>query len=50
MVPPVDGSTPTTPTGLAYTGASVAWPIGLGALLLLTGIGLLLVQRRRARG
>ena len=34
-------------SGLAYTGASVLAPIGLGVLLLGGGVALLLVQRRR---
>jgi len=44
-------STPSAPTasgpGLAYTGASVAGPLAIGALLLLAGAATLLVARRR---
>jgi hypothetical protein len=40
-------NTPPTSSGLAYTGASVLAPIGLGVLLLGGGVALLLVQRRR---
>jgi LPXTG-motif cell wall-anchored protein len=53
-VAPVVNTTPTTPTtpevqneGLAETGASIAWPLGIAGVLILGGIGALFVVRRR---
>ncbi|HET9141805.1 LPXTG cell wall anchor domain-containing protein [Actinophytocola sp.] len=51
--PPAPATTTTAAVGvnanLAETGASIALPIGIGAVLLLGGAGLLLVLRRRDR-
>ncbi|WP_420367228.1 DUF7507 domain-containing protein [Curtobacterium sp. L1-20] len=33
--------------GLAFTGATIGWPLGIAALLLVTGLGLITLRKRR---
>ncbi|MCT2586942.1 hypothetical protein [Actinophytocola gossypii] len=47
--PPVAETTEVEPVALAETGASVALPIGIGAVLLAGGVVLMVVVKRRSR-
>lgn len=44
---PAGTTPPSSGPGLAYTGASVGWPLSIAALLLLAGAATLLLARRR---
>lgn len=54
-VAPVVNTSTTTPApevqneGLAETGASIAWPLGIAGVLLVGGVGALFVVRRRGK-